>query len=80
VVLVSFGYLHGPAPEAHVTVDVRESLYDPRIDPGMRELTGSDARVAHRVMVRIAGRQVEVEHRTCIAAASLALLARAGVR
>lgn len=27
--LISFGYLHGPAPEADLTVDVRRYLYDP---------------------------------------------------
>ncbi len=27
--LISFGFLHGPAPEADLTVDVRRYLYDP---------------------------------------------------
>lgn len=40
VVVESFGYLHGPAPEAHVTIDLRQALYDPHVDPALRELTG----------------------------------------
>lgn len=36
----SFGYLHGPAPEAHVTIDVRTALRDPHVTPEFRELTG----------------------------------------
>jgi RNase adapter protein RapZ len=40
VVVVSFGYLHGAAPDAHVTIDLRKALYDPHVAPAMRELTG----------------------------------------
>lgn len=50
VVVVSFGYLHGTAPKADITVDVRESLRDPHVNPAFRELTGLDEVVHERVM------------------------------
>jgi len=51
IVLISFGYLHAPPPtDAELVVDVRETLYDPHLDPAMRQLTGRDVRVAHRVL------------------------------
>ena len=48
--ITSFGYLHGPPPEALLTVDVRTLFRDPHIDPAMRELTGLDRAVVERVM------------------------------
>jgi UPF0042 nucleotide-binding protein len=48
--ITSFGYLHGPAPDAEITIDVRTHLRDPHIDPGLRELTGRDAAVRARVL------------------------------
>jgi RNase adaptor protein for sRNA GlmZ degradation len=48
VVITSFGYLHGPAPDADITVDVRTHLRDPHIDPCVRELTGRDEVVRAR--------------------------------
>lgn len=50
VIVTSFGYLHGPAPDADITVDVRTHLRDPHIDPRVRELTGHDALVRARVL------------------------------
>jgi RNase adaptor protein for sRNA GlmZ degradation len=54
VVVSSFGYRHlaagEAAPEAHLTVDLRELLRDPHTDPAMRELTGLDLRVRAKVM------------------------------
>lgn len=50
VVVVSFGFLHGAAPVADITVDVRVHLRDPHVDPGMRRLTGRDAVVRARVL------------------------------
>lgn len=67
IVCVSFGYRHGPPPTADVTVDVREHLRDPHVDPAMRGLTGRDMRVAHRVLTTpgaadLAGRLADVMH------------------
>jgi RNase adaptor protein for sRNA GlmZ degradation len=50
VVITSFGYLHAPAPLADTTVDVREHLRDPHLDPRLRELTGNDSDVIERVL------------------------------
>lgn len=51
VQVYSFGYLH-PDPEIdpHITIDLRNALYDPHVDPAMRELTGLDPRVHAHVM------------------------------
>jgi RNase adaptor protein for sRNA GlmZ degradation len=48
--VVSFGYLHAPAPTAHVTLDLRTLLRDPHVSPEMRELTGLDPAVQASVM------------------------------
>jgi len=50
--VVSFGYRHlaGAPPRADLTVDVREQLRDPHVDPGFRMLTGRDAAVVERVL------------------------------
>lgn len=50
VVVTSFGYLHAPAPDADVTVDLRSVLYNPAADPAMRQLTGLDRRVHDHVL------------------------------
>jgi len=49
VTIVSFGYGHGPAPDAHLTVDVRDHFRDPHFDPALRTLTTEDARVIDAV-------------------------------
>lgn len=40
IVVESFGYLHGPAPVADITLDLRSVARDPHTSPEMRELTG----------------------------------------
>lgn len=50
VEIVSFGFLHGPAPAAHVMIDVRQHVRDPHINPALRELTARDLRVRQNVM------------------------------
>lgn len=50
VEIISFGYGHGPAPEAHLTVDVRHHFRDPHVDPALRELTARDERVRRAVL------------------------------
>jgi RNase adaptor protein for sRNA GlmZ degradation len=50
VEIVSFGFLHAPAPEADLTVDLRRAFRDPHVDPAMRQLTGRDRRVQRAVL------------------------------
>lgn len=50
VEVVSFGYGHGPAPDAHATFDVRAHFRDPHIDPALRDMTAADAPVAAAVL------------------------------
>jgi UPF0042 nucleotide-binding protein len=50
VEIVSFGYLHAPAPEADITVDLRRAFRDPHVDPAMRQLTGRDRAVQRTVL------------------------------
>ena len=50
VEIVSFGFLHGPAPEADVVLDLRRAFRDPHVDPAMRQLTGRDRRVQRAVL------------------------------
>lgn len=48
--IITFGYLWGAAPEATLTVDLRGRLVNPYKDTAMRELTGYDSVIYHRVM------------------------------
>lgn len=50
VQIISFGYLHAPAPEADITVDLRRAFRDPHVDPAMRQLTGRDRLVQRAVL------------------------------
>jgi len=47
ITVLSFGYLHGPAPQADITLDLRRLLADPAHVPGgdMLDLTGLDMTV-----------------------------------
>ena len=54
VEIVSFGFLHAPAPEADVVLDLRRAFRDPHIDPRLRELTGRD-RPVRRAVLRTRG-------------------------
>ncbi|MDJ0345548.1 RNase adapter RapZ [Streptomyces sp. H10-C2] len=47
--LVSFGFLHGPAPEADLVVDMRRHFRDPHINPEMRQLTAEHELVMRTV-------------------------------
>lgn len=49
VELISFGYLHGPAPEAHLVVDMRKHFRDPHVHEGLRELTADNELVMRTV-------------------------------
>jgi RNase adaptor protein for sRNA GlmZ degradation len=48
--VVSFGFMHGPAPEAALVLDLRELLRDPHLDEQLRQLTGLHPRVLAHVM------------------------------
>jgi UPF0042 nucleotide-binding protein len=50
VEIVSFGFLHDPAPPADVVLDLRRAFRDPHVDPRMRELTGRDRPVQRTVL------------------------------
>ncbi|QLJ01516.1 ATPase [Streptomyces sp. NEAU-sy36] len=54
VEIVSFGFLHGDAPEADITLDLRRAFRDPHVDPRLRELAGRD-RLVQRAVLRTAG-------------------------
>ncbi|MGP4030200.1 RapZ C-terminal domain-containing protein [Actinomadura sp. 3N407] len=49
ITITTFGYLHGPAPAAHLTVDLREHFRDPHVDPALRNLTARDTAVHEAV-------------------------------
>ncbi|MGY0461457.1 RapZ C-terminal domain-containing protein [Kitasatospora sp. cg17-2] len=48
--IVSFGYLHGATPEAHLTLDLRRHFRDPHVDPALRHQTAHDLPVRQAVM------------------------------
>lgn len=52
VEIISFGYLHGPAPEADLTFDVRRYLSDPAAvrDTGLLDCDGRDDEVRRVVL------------------------------
>lgn len=50
VEILSFGFLHGVAPDADITLDLRRAFRDPHVDPRMRELTGRDRLVRRTVL------------------------------
>lgn len=50
VEIVSFGYLHGEPPAAHLTLDLRQHFRDPHVSPELRYLTAHDAPVRQAVM------------------------------
>lgn len=50
VAIVSFGFLHGPAPVADVVLDLRRAFRDPHVDPRLRKLTGRDKPVRRAVL------------------------------
>jgi RNase adaptor protein for sRNA GlmZ degradation len=47
---MTFGYLHGPAPAAHLSVDLRTHFKDPHVAPDLRYLTACDERVRATVL------------------------------
>ncbi|MEU2357892.1 RNase adapter RapZ [Streptomyces misionensis] len=50
VAITSFGYLHGPQPNARVCYDLRHQFRDPHLRPELRYLTARDAPVREAVM------------------------------
>lgn len=50
VEIISFGYLHGEAPHAHLVLDLRTHFRDPHVDPALRYLTARDVEVRDAVL------------------------------
>ncbi|MFF7452899.1 ATPase [Kitasatospora sp. NPDC008115] len=48
--VISFGYLHGAPPQAHLTLDLRKHFRDPHVDPALRHLTANDLPVRRAVL------------------------------
>lgn len=48
--VVTFGYLHGAAPDATVTLDLRSTFHDPHGSAHLRELPGTDPAVRAHVL------------------------------
>lgn len=48
--IISFGFVHAPAPPAETVVDLRRHFRDPHVDPALRELTGLDDEVRATVI------------------------------
>jgi UPF0042 nucleotide-binding protein len=47
--IVSFGYGHAAAPDAHITLDLRTHFRDPHINPALRHMTAHDKPVRRAV-------------------------------
>ncbi|MCX4549262.1 RNase adapter RapZ [Streptomyces sp. NBC_01500] len=50
VEIVSFGYLHGEPPAAHLTIDLRHHFRDPHVSPELRYMTAADEPVRAAVL------------------------------
>ncbi|MGD6753819.1 RapZ C-terminal domain-containing protein [Streptomyces sp. BH105] len=50
VEIVSFGYLHGEPPTAHLTIDLRHHFRDPHVAPELRYMTADDEPVRVAVL------------------------------
>ena len=50
VTITSFGYLHAPAPDAHIVLDLRHHFRDPHVSPQLRYLTARDIPVRQAVL------------------------------
>ncbi|MBL1101724.1 HEAT repeat domain-containing protein [Streptomyces coffeae] len=50
VEIVSFGYGHSPAPEAHLVLDLRQHFRDPHVNPALRAMTAEDRAVRRAVL------------------------------
>ncbi|MFI9332923.1 ATPase [Kitasatospora sp. NPDC052868] len=50
VQIVSFGFLNGPVPEAHVVLDLRHHFKDPHVSPELRNMTARDQAVRDTVL------------------------------
>lgn len=50
VLIESFGYLHGAAPEADITLDLRRHFRDPHVSTELRYMTADDEPVRVAVM------------------------------
>ncbi|WP_272923993.1 RNase adapter RapZ, partial [Streptomyces sp. SID3343] len=72
--IVSFGYGHGPTPEADLTVDLRRRFRNPHHNPAMKHRTGLDADVYAHVLATPGIESIAA----AVAAGALDLLAEIG--
>nr|WP_285543698.1 RNase adapter RapZ [Streptomyces lavendulae] len=71
VEIITFGFLHGPAPETHLTLDLRAHFRDPHaLDPALRQLPGRDEKI-HRVVMATPGIPLLIKSTADAAAAML---------
>ncbi|MGC5012482.1 RapZ C-terminal domain-containing protein [Streptosporangium sp. DT93] len=75
ITITSFGYNHGPAPTADITVDARR-LHIPTDRPGMSRRTGRSAKIRRTILVTPGAREL-VHH---AAAGALDLMVITGRR
>lgn len=47
--VISFGYLHGEPPAAHLTIDLRQHFRDPHVSPELRYMAAHDSVVRQAV-------------------------------
>lgn len=50
VEVISFGYLHGDPPAAHLILDLRTHFRDPHFDPALRDMTAHDREIHDTVL------------------------------
>ncbi|MDX3343722.1 RNase adapter RapZ [Streptomyces sp. ME02-6979.5a] len=50
VEIISFGFLHGEPPAAHLTLDLRQHFRDPHVSPELRYMTAADEPVRQAVL------------------------------
>ncbi|MEU0979061.1 RNase adapter RapZ [Streptomyces griseus] len=50
ITIVSFGFLHGEPPPAHLTLDLRHHFRDPHVSPELRYMTAADEPVQRAVL------------------------------
>lgn len=48
--IISFGYLHGEPPPAHLIIDLRHHFRDPHVSPELRYMTAEDEPVRTAVL------------------------------
>ena len=71
VSITTFGYLHGAAPLANITLDLRSHFRDPHYNPALRYLT-AEHEVVRAVVMTTPGIQALIDSTTAVVLAYLA--------